>query len=62
MSRNSQSMTRIQKQAAIVCAVCALAVMSTASVTSVLLATTGGSPSSRQVPPVGGPEDLGPPD
>ena len=52
MSRNSQSMTPIQKQAVLVCAVCALAILITASVTYVLLATKGGSPSSSSVPQV----------
>ena len=58
MSRNSQSMTPIQKQAVLVCAVCALAILITASVTYVLLATKGGSPSSSSVPQVEEPDDL----
>ena len=58
MSRNSQSMTPIQKQAVLVCAVCALAILITASVTYVLLATKGGSPSSSSVPLVEEPDDL----
>ena len=58
MSRNSQSMTPIQKQAVLVCAVCALAILITVSVTYVLLATKGGSPSSSSVPQVEEPDDL----
>ena len=57
MSRNSESMTPIQKQAVLVCAVCALAVLITASVTYVLLATKGEAPSSSVVQ-VEEPDDL----
>ena len=58
MSRNAQSMSPIQKQAVLVCAVCALAILITASVTYVLLATKGGAPSSSSVPQVEEPDDL----
>ena len=58
MSRNAQSMSPIQKQAVLVCAVCALAILITASVTYVLLATKGGEPSSSSVPQVEEPDDL----
>ena len=57
MSRNSQSMTPIQKQAVLVCAICALAILITASVTYVLLATKGSSASST-VTQVEEPSDL----
>ena len=50
-------MTPIQKQAVLVCAVCALAVLITASVTYVLLATKGEAPSSSVVQ-VEEPDDL----
>ena len=50
MSRNSQSMSPVQKQALLVCAVCALAILITASVTYVLLATKGGTSSSSSIP------------
>ena len=58
MSRNSQSMTPIQKQAVLVCAVCALAILITASVTYVLLATKRGTSSSSSIPQVEEPDDL----
>ena len=58
MSRNSQSMSPVQKQALLVCAVCALAILITASVTYVLLATTGGTSSSSSIPQVEEPDDL----
>ena len=58
MSRNSQSMSPIQKQAVLVCAVCALAILITASVTYVLLATKGTSAPSSSVPQVEEPDDL----
>ena len=51
-------MSPIQKQAVLVCAVCALAILITASVTYVLLATKGGAPSSSSVPQVEEPDDL----
>ena len=51
-------MSPIQKQAVLVCAVCALAILITASVTYVLLATKGGEPSSSSVPQVEEPDDL----
>ena len=57
MSRNSQSMTPIQKQAIFVCAICALAILITASVTYVLLATKGGG-GAGTVPQVEEPDDL----
>ena len=57
MSRNSQSMTPIQKQAVLVCAICALAILITASVTYVLLATKGSGASST-VTQVEEPSDL----
>ena len=57
MSRNSQSMTPIQKQAVLVCAICALAILITASVTYVLLATKGNGASST-VTQVEEPSDL----
>ncbi len=57
MSRNSQSMTPIQKQAILVCAVCALAILITASVTYVLLSTRGGD-SASSIPQVEEPDDL----
>ncbi len=57
MSRNSQSMTPIQKQAVLVCAVCALAILITASVTYVLLSTRGQG-SSSTVTQVEEPDDL----
>ena len=58
MSRNSQSMSPVQKQALLVCAVCALAILITASVTYVLLATKGGTSSSSSIPQVEEPDDL----
>ncbi len=58
MSRNSQSMSPIQKQAVLVCAVCALAILITASVTYVLLATKGTSAPSSSAPQVEEPDDL----
>ena len=57
MSRNSQSMTPIQKQAVLVCAICALAILITASVTYVLLATKSSGASST-VTQVEEPSDL----
>ena len=57
MSRNSQSMTPIQKQAVLVCAICALAILITASVTYVLLATKDSGASST-VTQVEEPSDL----
>ncbi len=58
MSRNSQSMSPVQKQALLVCAVCALAILITASVTYVLLATKRGTSSSSSIPQVEEPDDL----
>ena len=58
MSRNSQSMSPVQKQALLVCAVCALAILITASVTYVLLATKRGTSSSGSIPQVEEPDDL----
>ena len=58
MSRNSQSMTPIQKQAVFVCAICALAILITASVTYVLLNTKGGGTGAGEVQQVEEPDDL----
>ena len=57
MSRNSQSMTPVQKQAIFVCAICALAILITASVTYVLLHTKGGG-GAGEVQQVEEPDDL----
>ena len=51
-------MSPVQKQALLVCAVCALAILITASVTYVLLATKGGTSSSSSIPQVEEPDDL----
>ena len=51
-------MSPVQKQALLVCAVCALAILITASVTYVLLATKRGTSSSGSIPQVEEPDDL----
>lgn len=51
-------MSPVQKQALLVCAVCALAILITASVTYVLLATKRGTSSSSSIPQVEEPDDL----